>query len=433
MFSSDLTLFNILMKSSNNSLCLQDILLSFSKAIDLMHPELNEHHNRVAYIAYKIANAMGYDKDHLQNIVMAALLHDVGSFSERERMNLLVFEDQNYSQIDIHAEIGYRLLRDFAPLSTVASYIRFHHKPWQLTKANEHLDIPLESHIIHLADRIAVLIHKNENILQQVNHIKQRVVAYSNVLSPRLIEIFTELASKESFWLDVVYEPIDKTFCNELNIIFIPFCMVQLESIVKLFRRIIDFRSRFTATHSCGVAAVASVIAKIAGFNTEDVYTMKLAGYLHDLGKIAIPTEILEKPSELTPQEIYVMRTHPYHTNRILRPLPFLDTIRIWGSQHHERIDGNGYPFHIGNTDLALGSRIMMAGDIFTALTENRPYRKKSMLIPEVLNIMQTLVKTHILDAEVYDWLYNNVDDINEVRVAAQNDSELEYQNFLKA
>jgi HD-GYP domain-containing protein (c-di-GMP phosphodiesterase class II) len=421
------------MKNNDNQLCLQSILLSFSKAIDLMHPELNKHHIHVGYIAYRIANLLGYNKDHIQDVVIAALLHDIGAFSGNERINISIFEDQSYANINLHAEVGYRLLRNFIPLSKASHYIRYHHKPWKSIQAQDKqiTEIPIESHIIHIADRIAVLINKNQNILEQISNIQQRIIDYKNVFAPELIEICMELSIKESFWLDILYDSIDKTFCNELNLKFIPFCSEQLESLVELFRRIIDFRSRFTATHSSGVAATASTIAKIAGFSPEDVHKMKLAGYLHDLGKIVIPTEILESPNTLTSQEISIMRTHPYYTHIILKPVPYFDTIRIWGSQHHERVDGKGYPFHIGNADLSLGSRIMMVADIFTALAEDRPYRK-GLPTSEILNMMQVLIKKHVIDADVYDFLCNNVDEINYIRTVAQDNSKLEYQNFLK-
>lgn len=415
-----------------NTLHIHDVLLSLSSVVDLMNPALNEHHRHVAYIAYRIATAFGYDTMRVADVVLAAMLHDIGAFSEQERLNLLVFEDDAYAQVDIHAEVGYRLLKAFAPLVTAASYIRFHHKSWQPTKSkhNQDIDIPLGSHILHLADRIAVLIRKDQDILVQTKNIQTRIAEHTGVFMPELVAVFNDLASKEEFWLSTLYERIDEEFCNRLGLASIPLSSHQFEALVDMFRRIIDFRSKFTAMHSCGVATTASTVAAIVGFSPEDVRMMRLAGNLHDLGKIAIPSEILEKPSALTTREMSIMRTHPYHTDRILKPMPCLNTVRIWGSQHHERINGEGYPFHVHEEELPLGSRIMMVADIFTALTEDRPYRK-GMLLDDALNIMKRMLERG-LDPEIYSVVCNNAIDINQARAVTQQASSLEYQQFVQ-
>lgn len=421
------------MNPANNGLRIQDILLSLSNVTDLMNPALNEHHKHVAYIAYRLATALGYDDKRIQNIALAALLHDIGAFSEQERLSLLGFEDNLYSKVNVHAEASYRLLRDFAPFTTAAVYVRFHHRHWQPDSSQEDLDlaIPIESHLIHLADRIAVLIRKDQNVLRQTHDIYQRIANCTGVFAPELVEAFHDIASREEFWLNILYEPIDETLCNQNELEPIQLNSEYFESLVDLFRRIIDFRSIFTSVHSCGVAAVAVAIANIAGFSDEDVRMIKYAGFLHDLGKIAIPSEILEKPSPLNPHELSIIRIHPYHTDRILRPLVFLDNIRIWAAQHHERLDGKGYPFHTRSNALSLGSRILTVADVFTALTENRPYRTGMHLV-DALDVMRYMVSNGGMDPEVYGWVRNDAYDIDNIRVAAQKTSRSEYQKFIR-
>ncbi|MCJ7690936.1 MAG: HD domain-containing protein [Clostridiaceae bacterium] len=104
--------------------------------------------------------------------------------------------------------------------------------------------------------------------------------------------------------------------------------------------RLVDFKSRFTASHSSSVAACSETIAKYAGFSKNQAKIIKYAGYLHDLGKLAIPTEILEKPGPLSKEEFDLMRTHAYHTNRVLANVSGFETIRQWGSLHHEKLNG---------------------------------------------------------------------------------------------
>lgn len=416
----------------NNKLYIQDILLSLSNVVDLMNPALNEHHRHVAYIAYRISTTLGYSKSTIQNIVLASLLHDIGAFSEQERLSLLDFEDQLYSRVHSHAEVGYRFLRNFEPLSVAALYIRFHHRPWKYNNANPIADveIPKESHVIHLADRIAVLIRKDQNILRQTQDIRTRIAKRSGVFAPELLESFYDTSQKEEFWLNTLYEPIDIAFYNKIGLDTLQLNSMQFESLIDLFRRIIDFRSAFTSVHSCGVAAVAVALATLANFSDEEIRMMKYAGYLHDLGKVAIPSEILEKPAGLNPHEQSIIRIHPYHTDRILRPLAVLDTIRTWASQHHERLDGNGYPFHSNQNSLPLGSRILAIADVFTALTEDRPYRP-GMQVINALDIMKYMVSNHGLDRGIYEWLYRNAYDMDQIRIKAQTTSRSEYQNFI--
>ena len=97
------------------------------------------------------------------------------------------------------------------------------------------------------------------------------------------------------------------------------------------------------------------------------------AGYLHHIGKLAWPTEILDKPGPLTPVERFIIRQHPYYSHRILSTVPGLGTVNTWASQHHERLDGKGYTFR--SHELSFSSRIVTVADVFTAITENCPCR----------------------------------------------------------
>ena len=102
---------------------------------------------------------------------------------------------------------------------------------------------------------------------------------------------------------------------------------------------------------------------------------MRAAGYLHDLGKIAVPSRILDKPAPPSQHEWAVLREHTYHTFRVLDTIGGMPQISEWAAFHHERLDGTGYPFGHEGKDLTLGARIMAVADIFTAVTEDRPYR----------------------------------------------------------
>ena len=197
----------------------------------------------------------------------------------------------------------------------------------------------------------------------------------------------------------------------------------------KLFSYIIDFRSRFTATHSSGVAASSEALSRLVGFSERECRMMRIAGHLHDLGKLAVPAEILEKPAKLTEDEFNIIRSHTFYTYRILEPIGDLDVINTWGSFHHERLDGSGYPFHHKAQDLSLGSRIMAVADVFTAITEDRPYRKE-MPSERALQVLQQMADSSALDSNIVSLLRVHFDEINSSRIAAQAGASKEYQEF---
>ena len=194
---------------------------------------------------------------------------------------------------------------------------------------------------------------------------------------------------------------------------------VSLEQTVvltKLMSRIIDFRSSFTAMHSAGVAASAKALAKLAGMSEADCMKMEIAGNLHDVGKLRVPNEILEKPGKLTDEEFNKIKEHPYYTRLILMDVEGFDEIADWAGFHHEKLNGNGYPFHFDGSLLSLGSRIMAVADIFSAITEERPYRKP-MSREQAMKVMWENVERGDICGNIVKLLEDNYDTVNAARM----------------
>ena len=240
--------------------------------------------------------------------------------------------------------------------------MRYHHVYWEDGKGAESMgrEVPLGSHTLHLADRVAVLVRPDQEILGQVPAICQKIKDRAGpMFNPQMVEAFLDIANRESFWLDLVSHQLHKKIAPKINPDLTEVSEGQLLDLSELFSRLIDFRSSFTANHSSGVAACAAAIAGHLGFSQRERNLMKVAGHLHDLGKLAVPKEILEKPGKLNESEFNVVKCHTYHTFNILHNLPAMDMIKSWGALHHERMDGKGYPFKIDGTNLSLGSRVM--------------------------------------------------------------------------
>ena len=409
-----------------------DMVMGLCTAADLVSPAVANHHKRVAYISLSIAEELKQSAEELHDIVLAASLHDIGALSLRERMDLLAFESNGVGR---HAELGYLFLRRFQPFAQVASIIRYHHQYWN-NGAGSHVDgqpVPLASHVLHLADRIDILIDNTRGVLGQAAgitaHIRERSGA---MFMPELVATFESVAPKEFFWLDIVSPRLDNVLQRRVGEVSMDLSPEGLAVLAKLLSHIIDFKSPFTVTHSAGVSATAEALASLAGFSPAGCLQMRIAGFLHDLGKLAIPAEILEKPADLTSDEMDQIRTHTYYTRRILEDIPDLNTITHWASSHHERLDGQGYPFHSTAEELQLGARVVAVADVFTALTEDRPYRQ-GLSRPAVEEIMRKMVSDGKLDWTVFDLLELYYDDVNGRRLAAQAEAAEEYRQLAPA
>ncbi|HEY6571515.1 MAG TPA: diguanylate cyclase [Candidatus Limnocylindrales bacterium] len=138
----------------------------------------------------------------------------------------------------------------------------------------------------------------------------------------------------------------------------------------------VDAKDRYTKRHSEDVARYAMFIATKSGLGAEELDTLRLAGLLHDVGKVGIPDQILRKPGKLTDAEFDIVKQHVALGDAILRDLPDLDTIRAGVRHHHERWDGRGYLHALAGEDIPLFARILAVADTFSAMTTSRPYRK---------------------------------------------------------
>ena len=408
-----------------------NLILAISYAMDLINPSVVDHHGKVAYIAGSITKEMNSGQDERNNLLIAGLLHDIGAFSLKERLEIMKFEMNNPSR---HSELGYKLSKTFRPFADVADIIRFHHHNWNYGEGQEckGIKVPLQSHILHLADRVSVLVNTKVEVLGQVESIREKILKLrGKVFHPDVTDAFISLSGKEYFWLDIISPMLNDLLYRMSNLPQVEMNVESLMDLVKLFSRIIDFRSPFTATHSSGVAASAESLGKIAGFSYRECKMLKMAGYLHDLGKLAVPGEILEKPAKLSREEFNIIRRHTFYTYRILEKIGLIEILNTGAAFHHERLDGSGYPFHLDKSSLSLQARIFAIADVFTAITEDRPYRV-GMNSEKSMKVLKSMADKNALDAELVSMLEENYDRVNSVRISAQLKAKGLYEAFWK-
>lgn len=149
----------------------------------------------------------------------------------------------------------------------------------------------------------------------------------------------------------------------------------SLEDTVRAIATIVELRDPYTAGHQIRVADLATAIARQMGLSEERVHAIHLAGVVHDLGKIQVPAEILSKPGKLNDIEYALIKFHPQAGYEILKGINFPWPIARMVLQHHERLDGSGYPQGLQGDDILLEARILTVADVVEAMSSHRPYR----------------------------------------------------------
>jgi diguanylate cyclase (GGDEF)-like protein len=161
----------------------------------------------------------------------------------------------------------------------------------------------------------------------------------------------------------------------------------------------VDTKDRYTKRHSGDVARYSVFLAERMGAEPDFIQTIRVAGLLHDVGKIGIPDHILRKPGKLTSEEYEIVQQHVVLGDMIVRDLPDIELIRAGVRHHHERWDGTGYVDQLAGADIPLIARILAVSDAFSAMTTTRPYRK-ALDVGEALRRLEDAAGTQ-LDEEL--------------------------------
>ncbi|TYB31414.1 MAG: HD domain-containing protein [Candidatus Mcinerneyibacterium aminivorans] len=406
----------------SNTINYGNLLLSLSDAIDLASKVISCHQQRVAYISWEISKAANLSQKLSKDIFIASLLHDAGAITVEEKISINNFDSVN---TEPHCIKGKILLSRIPKFRNLANMIRHHHTPWKDLNKPISNDETIGSQIIFLADYIERLIDRENFILHQTDNIINNIRELSgNSVHPDLIDSFISISNREEFWLDLnsrrlysilfKYGPLQNEEIDYENI----------ELISMFFRDIIDFKSPFTATHTSGVAAAAEKLSAFFGLSEIEIQEMKIAGNFHDLGKLAIPNNILDKPGKLTKDEYSLIKSHTYYTYTVMSTISGWEKIAEWAAFHHEKLDGSGYPFHCDSSNMSTGSRIMAVADVFTALSEDRPYRD-GLPKDKIISILQDMVQNNAIDKNMVSLLIDNYSEIEKyVKVKQQQASE---------
>jgi len=383
---------------------LRHVIYALSDALDLVGVDDVAHGKRVGIMAAECATALGRSPKEIAFLFDLGMLHDIGVSSTHTHQKLVGEFDWENSQI--HAQLGCSLLKGFVPLAAMAEPIHYHHTHWE---ALQHVAIPpevaLQANLIFMVDRVDALsapYYGDNTLLIHMGEIREQIKERSgSYFAPELVDVFLEISRSEAFWLLLEPSSIQGYLQDQLAFSsHYEMTLVELKQLAEIFSRIVDAKSPFTAQHSLGVSRLAKFLAEKLGIGPENCDKIEIAGLLHDLGKLRVPDEILDKPGALDSQERLVIHTHSFETFRILRNITGFEEIAPWAAYHHEEPGGGGYPFRLHSGSLPLEARILRIADIFQAMVQDRPYRQ-GLTAADTLRFLKTVAGDDPVDNRI--------------------------------
>ncbi len=390
------------------TLSLNKFLFSISFALDLAETEIKctsaKHSKRVAYICLKMSNLIGLDDKEKFDLCSYSLLHDNGliesycnfsnEYEKDEAENY--FNMVNFSE---HCVIGENNIKDFPFLTSQKDIILYHHENFDGSGlfGKKGSEIPILSQLISFADILDTTFDLTIIDYDKKEEINKFVFENEEKLfSKEIVKAYEKLSNSLLFWGDLEY--FDEV--NPLEDILPDFSMeISLEDflgITKIFSKIIDGKSKFTAKHSKDLEEKSLKLVEYFNLDEETKLKIQIASNLHDIGKLGTPNSILDKDGSLNNSELFEIKKHAYLTHSILSKIDNFSDITKWASAHHERLDGSGYPFGLTSDELGLEERIVSCLDFYQALVEDRPYRKSF-----THNDAVSLLRKNLTDLEI--------------------------------
>lgn len=393
--------------------------------IQLHDKRLIAHGERVAFIAHQIFQECKIKNMNLSILLLLCIFHDIGAYKTDEIDNMFQFETRN---VHDHSIYGYLFLKYFFPWPEYSEAILYHHKSYKLMH-KENCKCYQYASIINLADRIDVAVlngMKKDEIIASISTCKynyEQVNALKHILYTT--DLYEVLKSKH---IINIYEILN----NAINITY-----KDALSLLRMLVYSIDFKSAVTVVHSINTAAIAAYLAKYLNLPFQNIQKINIAALVHDIGKLAIPINILEKTGSLSPKEMDVMREHVMFSEKLLKNILPIDILHI-AVRHHEKLDGSGYPYGLTAEQLTLEDRIVAVADIMSALISKRSYKNKFSIV-KTINILNSMADRKLIDSTLVQIVSENAEELwdfiqNESKIVNQiyDDFMKEYVQLLK-
>lgn len=383
---------------------LNDLLYALSRALDCVEQDLlgvtSNHGKRVAYVSMQICRAMGLSDPEVFDMVGCAILHDnalTAYMLEAGPGDISRLEHFPY-----HCTRGEENAMAFPFAGDCSGIVLHHHENWDGSGFHKLAgsDIPLRASILRLADNMDLCLRMGDSRPGLDQEMRSHALEHSGTLyAPATVDAFLDIVSPD-FVLDLSNQRIGSALAANVPNIRVDLSTEQLLKVCSIFAFIIDAKSPFTKNHSSGLAEKISQLAQNYGIQDEHRDKLMIAAYLHDVGKLVTPLTILEKPASLSEEEFAVMRQHANMTWEILKEVHGLKEITAWSANHHEKLNGSGYPYGHTQTELPFECRLMGCCDVYQALTEDRPYRA-SMNHEQAMCVLNEMAERGELDNDI--------------------------------
>jgi Response regulator containing a CheY-like receiver domain and an HD-GYP domain len=197
-----------------------------------------------------------------------------------------------------------------------------------------------------------------------------------------------------------LYELLKKDYNQEVD---------NVKSLIITLANVIEAKDKYTDGHTRRVSRICYLLGKNLGLDHEKLKNLEISGIIHDIGKVGIPENIINKPGKLSDEEFEEIKKHTIIGETICKPLNSLQTCLDPIRHHHEKLDGSGYPDGLADKELSLEARIIAVADIFDALYSDRPYRAR-MSLPKIKAILAGDMQKGKLDAVVVNELLRMID-----------------------
>lgn len=366
-----------------------------SKTLRSIDARLVDHGERVAFIACELLDEGKLPLDE-ELLFLLSVFHDIGAYKTDEIDRMVQFETQDVWN---HAIYGYLFIKYMTPLKDAAEAILYHHAACAFLEAVE-TNYREYALLLHLADRIDIISAFSDDAA-----VKRLTDNSQNLFCPKLIRLFLGCFRQRRILEHLADDSYREKNQQRLNSFRITSKMAL--EYLKMIVFSIDFRSEHTVTHTINTISIALHIAKHFGLDAIHQERIYLGALLHDVGKIAIPVEILEYPGRLSPAQMEIMRTHVTETENLITGIIPEEICQI-AERHHEKLDGSGYPHGLTGEVLDFSQRIVAVADIVSALGSRRSY-KDPFPKEKTIAILREMQQKQ-LDPAICDYVCNNYD-----------------------
>jgi HD-GYP domain-containing protein (c-di-GMP phosphodiesterase class II) len=378
-----------------------ELLAVLSLVSDLGLGQPMQHALRQCLIAMRLGRVIGLDAGGCEAVFCTGLLGWVGCHVDDHEQARWFGDDRAVKpeMLPTHCAAANDLARGLGLGELVCRGIEQSFERWDgrgVPHGVRGNDIVTPARLVDLADVVEVY-HGLGGVEAAVGVARQRS---GTQFDPDLVEVFCTLAAD-------IFEEVDETpawgaVVNAEPSLARPFSEAELDAALEAMADFTDVKSPYTVGHSHRVADLAAAAAAGLGLCVDDVKDVRRAGLLHDLGRMGVPDTVWDKPGPLGVAEKERVRLHPYLTGRTLASSPGLAPLGAIAAQHHERLDGSGYPRGLRRDALGLPARLLGAADMYCTKTEPRPYRP-ALPARQAASALRAEVRAGRLDGETVE------------------------------